>query len=118
MPINLTTLSLVESPVTQEEGRKILERDNYVCRYCGLDGRASFENALIMRVDFIVPRARKGKKDPNNLVACCAPCNTIKGTRKYLSLEQAKEFVLGQREQLRKSWESKIARPMAKAAKA
>jgi 5-methylcytosine-specific restriction endonuclease McrA len=118
MAISLTSLSIVDSPVTREEGRKILERDNYVCQYCGLDGRASFENALAMRVDFIVPRARKGKKDPSNLVACCTPCNTIKGTRVYASFDEAKAFILAQREQLRKSWESKTARPLAKAAKA
>ena len=117
MPISITTLSLVESPVTHEEGRKILDRDNYVCQYCGLDGRASFENALIMRVDFIIPRARKGKKDPSNLVACCGPCNTIKGTKVYASFDKAKEFVLSRREQLRKSWEAKVGGPMAKAAK-
>jgi 5-methylcytosine-specific restriction endonuclease McrA len=118
MPISLTSLSIVDSPVTREEGRKILERDNYVCRYCGLDGRTSFENALAMRVDFVVPRARKGKKDPSNLVACCTPCNTIKGTRVYASFDEAKAFVLAQRQQLRKTWEAKTARPLAKAAKA
>ena len=67
MPLSLTTLSLVESPVSMQEGLKILERDDYCCKYCGLDGRASFENALVMRVDFVHPRARKGKKDPINL---------------------------------------------------
>lgn len=118
MPISLTSLSIVDSPVTREEGRKILERDDYACQYCGLDGRASFENALVMRVDFVVPRARKGKKHPSNLVACCTPCNTIKGTRVYASFDEAKAMVLAQREQLRKSWEAKTARPMAKAAKA
>src|SRR5881396_4101915 len=60
MPLSLMTLSLVDSPVTLQEGVKILERDDYRCQYCGLDGRASFENALVMRVDFVVPRARKG----------------------------------------------------------
>ena len=118
MPISLTSLSIVDSPVTREEGRKILERDDYVCRYCGLDGRASFENALVMRVDFVVPRARKGKKDPSNLVACCTPCNTIKGTRVYKSFEHAKEYVLATREELQKAWEAKQARRAAKAAKA
>ena len=97
MPLNLVSLSLVDSPVTVEEGRKVLERDNYVCQYCGLDGRASFENALIMRVDFVVPRARKGKKDSGNLVACCSPCNTIKGTKVYPSFEDAKAQVLARR---------------------
>jgi len=80
MPLSLMTLSVVDSPVTLKEGLKILERDDYRCQYCGLDGRASFENALAMRVDFVVPRARKGKKEPSNLVACCTPCNTIKAT--------------------------------------
>jgi 5-methylcytosine-specific restriction endonuclease McrA len=115
MPISLVSLSLVDSPVTVEEGRKILERDNYVCQYCGLDGRASFENALVMRVDFVVPRARKGKKDPANLVACCTPCNTIKGTHVYANFENAKAHVLAKREELRKAWEGKTARPSHKA---
>ncbi len=114
MPLSLTTLSLVASPVTLQEGLKILERDGYCCQYCGLDGRASFENALVMSVDFVVPRARKGKKDPRNLVACCRPCNAIKGTRVYANLEEAKAFVLKNREALRKTWGSKTARPMTK----
>jgi hypothetical protein len=118
MPLSLMTLSVVASPVTLQEGLKILERDDHRCQYCGLDGRASFENALVMRVDFVVPRARKGKKDPGNLVACCTPCNTIKGTRVYASFDEAKAFVLKQREELRKNWESKTARPLAKSAPA
>jgi 5-methylcytosine-specific restriction endonuclease McrA len=112
------TLSLVASPLSLKEGLKILERDDHRCQYCGLDGRASFENALVMRVDFVVPRARKGKKDPSNLVACCTPCNTIKGTRVYVSFDAAKAFVLKKREELWKNWESKIARPLARSANA
>ena len=118
MPLSLMTLSVVDSPVTLKEGLKILERDDYRCQYCGLDGRSSFENALVMRLDFVVPRARKGKKEPSNLVACCTPCNTIKGTRVYANFEEAKTFVLKKREELRKNWESKTARPLAKAARA
>ena len=116
MPLSLITLSLVASPVTLQEGLKILERDDYRCQYCGLDGRASFENALVMSVDFVVPRARKGKKDPHNLVACCRPCNAIKGKRVYGSLEEAKAFVLKNREELRKAWETKTARAKATSA--
>jgi len=112
------TLSLVDSPVTVEEGRKILERADYRCQYCGLDGRASFENALVMRVDFVVPRARKGKKDPRHLVACCTPCNTIKGTRVYAGMDEARAFVLARRVELRNAWQSRTARPRAKSANA
>ena len=118
MPFHIKTLSIVDMPVSQAEGLKILERDNFCCQYCGLDGRASFENALVMSVDFVVPRARKGKKDPANLVACCRPCNTIKGTRVYKSFEDAKKHVLAQRETMRHSWEAKRARPAARAASA
>jgi len=116
MPLSLLSFSLVDSPVTPEEGRKILERDDYVCRYCGLDGRASFENALVLRVDFVMPRAHKGKKSPENLVACCTPCNTIKGTRVYAGFDEAKAHVLARREELRNAWQEKIARRKAKAA--
>ncbi len=38
MPLSLMTLSVVDSPVTLKEGLKILERDDYRCQYCGLDG--------------------------------------------------------------------------------
>lgn len=115
MPLNIMTMSLVDRPVSQAEGLKILERDQYCCRYCGLDGKASFENALVMSVDFVVPRARKGKKDPANLVACCRPCNTIKGTRVYANFDEAKKYVLAQREEMRRAWEAKRSGPTARA---
>ena len=54
MPLDITSFTLVDKPVTLQEGIKILERDGYRCRYCGLDGNASFENALVMSVDFVV----------------------------------------------------------------
>jgi 5-methylcytosine-specific restriction endonuclease McrA len=117
MPLDLMTLSLVSQPVTVEEGVRILDRDLYRCQYCGLDGMASFDNALNMSVDFVVPRARKGKKDPKNLVACCRACNMIKGRTVYANFEEAKAYVLKSREELRKTWEAKAAKAIAKAAK-
>lgn len=97
-------------PVTLKEGLKILDRDQFRCRYCGLDGMASFENSLVMTVDFVVPRARRGKKTPENLVASCRPCNVLKGRRAYSSFEEAKAHVLKRREELRKEWEATVAR--------
>ena len=118
MPFNFMTLSKVDMPVSQGEGLKILERDQFCCKYCGLDGRASFENALVMSVDFILPRAQRGKKDPANLVACCRPCNMIKGKRVYKNFEDAKQYVLARRQEMRQTWETKHSRPAAKAASA
>jgi len=51
-------------PLTSKEGHDILARDRYRCQYCGLDGMSNFENSLVMTVDFVVPRARKGGKKP------------------------------------------------------
>jgi 5-methylcytosine-specific restriction endonuclease McrA len=107
MPFNFMTLSRVDMPVSLAEGLRILTRDQFRCRYCGLDGKSSFENALVMSVDFVVPRARSGKKDPANLVACCRPCNMIKGKRIYKDFEDAKKYVLARREAMRQAWEAK-----------
>jgi 5-methylcytosine-specific restriction endonuclease McrA len=96
-------------PLTSVEGRKILERDQYRCQYCGLDGMASFENSLIMTVDFVHPRAHKGKKAPANLVTACRPCNVIKGYRVFKSLPEAKAYVLQRRAELQKEWEARRA---------
>jgi 5-methylcytosine-specific restriction endonuclease McrA len=111
MPIGkLLGLNRLAKPLTSAEGHKILERDRYRCQYCGLDGMANFENSLIMTVDFIHPRARKGKKDPANLAAACRPCNVIKGHRVFRDLEEARAFVLERREKLRKDWAARVAR--------
>ena len=118
MPLDLHTLRFVDRPVSKEEGIEILERDGYRCQYCGLDGMASFENALNMSVDFVVPRARKGKRDPRNLVACCRSCNMIKGTKIYRDFDDAKQYVLAQRETLREAWDDKKWQPASKSAKA
>ena len=108
MIFDLRTLKLVVKPLTQAEGARILERDHFRCKYCGLDGMASFENALVMSVDFIFPRAHKGRKRPENLVACCRACNVIKGRHIFKSFEEAKAYVLERRDALRKVWQSKL----------
>ena len=118
MPLDLTTFALIAKPVTLAEGVRVLERDQHRCRYCGLDGAASFENSLIMTVDFIHPRARKGKKDPVNLVAACRPCNVIKGRRVFAGLDDAKAYVLKRRTQLHKEWDANMAKLRTHAATA
>lgn len=110
MPIpDLLGLSRLAKPLTSAEGNRILERDHYRCQYCGLDGLANFENSLIMTVDFLHPRARKGKKIAANLVTACRPCNLIKGHRTFANFEDAKAYVLKRRMELQKEWESKTA---------
>ena len=105
-------------PLSWEEGHKVLERDRYRCQYCGLDGMSNFENSLIMSVDFVLPRARKGKKDADNLVSACRPCNVIKGNRIFKSFDEAKAYVLQRRAELHNEWETKMARLQSKSASA
>lgn len=95
-------------PLTLEEGMNILKRDRFQCKYCGLDGMASFENSLVMSVDFVIPRARKGKKDPRNLVAACRACNLLKGRHHFNSFEEAKDYIHKRREELRIEWEARM----------
>jgi len=106
----LLNLSGFDKPLASEEGHRILERDHYRCLYCGLDGMANFENSLIMTVDFVHPRARKGKKNQSNLVAACRPCNVIKGRRVFGNFEEAKAYVLQRRAELHKDWDTKMAK--------
>ena len=107
---DLVKLRRLAKPLTWDEGLNILERDRFRCQYCGLDGMASFENSLIMTVDFVIPRAHKGKKDSGNLVAACRPCNVLKGRRVFASFEEAKAHVLKRRTELRKEWEDRVTR--------
>jgi hypothetical protein len=63
MPISrLFGLTGLAKPLTSEEGRRVLERYQHRCQHCGLDGASSFENSLIMTVDFVHPRAQKGRR--------------------------------------------------------
>lgn len=61
--------------VTKRTRFEVLRRDNHACRYCGA---AAPEVALV--VDHVVPVALGGSDSPDNLVACCIPCNTGKAS--------------------------------------
>jgi 5-methylcytosine-specific restriction endonuclease McrA len=54
----------------------IYARDNHVCQYCG-DGFSTSE----LTFDHVIPVARGGRKDWENIVTCCIPCNRRKGGR-------------------------------------
>jgi hypothetical protein len=80
-----------------EEAEKIFKRDRYTCQYCGLDGLSSFENWMVMTIDHIHAYARGGSTKAENQVTACQPCNTIKGTRDFKTLADAKKFVQAKR---------------------
>ena len=54
----------------KQQRLRVLKRDGYICAYCG--GEAT-------QVDHVISRKAGGSHDLENLVACCAPCNSRKG---------------------------------------
>lgn len=58
----------------------ILQRDDYLCQQCLRDGRLTplkvrpYDHA----VDHIIPKAKGGTDDPDNLQSLCAPCHDAK----------------------------------------
>lgn len=64
---------------------RILARDGYRCRYCGLDGRDSFSNWLALSEDHLLPRTHPDRNTEEYRVTCCQFCN-VAGNR---YLEQA-----------------------------
>ena len=51
----------------------VLKRDGYVCHYCGNPGANE--------ADHIIPKAKGGGDEMDNLVACCRSCNLRKGKK-------------------------------------
>jgi 5-methylcytosine-specific restriction endonuclease McrA len=63
------------SQAYKKQRLRVLARDGYTCHYCGYTGDD-------MTVDHIV--SIKAGGDPislENMIACCKPCNSAKGSR-------------------------------------
>lgn len=53
----------------------IHKRDNFRCRYCGLDGTQSFASWLSLSWDHLLPKSNPGRDDPEYIVTSCMFCN-------------------------------------------
>ncbi|PAW27571.1 hypothetical protein BKC07_19150 [Peribacillus simplex] len=77
MVIDRTAGIVNSSLIHQFDIREIvLERDGYICKYCGGAGRT---------IDHVIPRSRGGKTTLSNCVCACKECNSNK---RNLSLEE------------------------------
>jgi 5-methylcytosine-specific restriction endonuclease McrA len=54
---------------------EILARDGYRCRYCDLDGVASFSNWLALSEDHLLPKGHPNRNKEEFRVASCMFCN-------------------------------------------
>ncbi len=91
--------------MTRQDAMKVFRRDHFTCQYCGLDGMNSFANWLVLTIDHIHPRAHGGPRKMDNWITACRPCNLMKGTRVFSSVEAAKKYILARREEWRQRFE-------------
>jgi hypothetical protein len=66
----------------------VLERDNYICQYCGI----GVDGLNPLHIDHLIPRRKGGTDELDNLVACCQKCNCKKAT-KTLKIEKYNEIL-------------------------
>lgn len=74
-------------PLKRSEAFAIFNRDNGRCKLCnsrvkfgGLNV-SPYETISSGAVDHVIPRARGGRNDPNNLQLTCRTCNSRKGAK-------------------------------------
>lgn len=63
-------------PISKKVRFEIFKRDGFQCQYCG-----KTPPEIVLEVDHIQPRKRKGKDNEENLITACFDCNRGKGCR-------------------------------------
>jgi len=94
---------------------EILKRDNFVCRYCGLDGK-QWPNWLYLSVDHLLPPGHPKREDAQYKVAACRFCNearnrtprSVEGKSPDQLVEEKKPDVLDAREEYKRFWEENV----------
>ncbi len=65
--------------------RGVLDRDAYICIYCGVTLGGRKRGRVVTKKDFtvdhIVPRSRGGRNTWGNTACACAPCNNRKADK-------------------------------------
>jgi len=55
---------------------KVHKRDNFKCRYCGVDGLQSFDVWLTLTLDHLLPKDHPNCNNQECMVTACHFCNT------------------------------------------
>jgi len=79
---------------------EILKRDNYKCRYCGMEVIPfnAFKTILtrnpknLATIDHIKPKSKGGELTLENSVTCCYRCNNILAN-KFETFEEKKKYI-------------------------
>ncbi len=101
------------------------KRDNFVCRYCGADGKQSFDVWLTLTVDHLLSKGHLERDNPDFMVTACHFCNTA--DNRYFDLAEQRglkfdgltpeelvaqrlPYVIRTRESYRQFWEANVHR--------
>ena len=93
----------------------VLKRDNFLCRYCALDGKI-WPNWLYLSWDHLLPPGHEDRDNEDYIVCACRFCNEacnrtdwdVEGKTPEQIVEQKKPFVLARREEYRRFWEKNV----------
>jgi 5-methylcytosine-specific restriction endonuclease McrA len=93
----------------------VLRRDNFVCRYCGLDGKI-WPNWLHLSWDHLLPVGHALRDDPAYIVAACRFCNEAHNRRTWdvdgrtpdELVTQKRPLVLEKREEYKDFWRRNV----------
>ncbi len=101
-------------------GRKIYERDNFTCQYCGIDGKKSFDVWLTLSVDHLLPVGHPDREEDAFKVTACRFCNeadnqyftkygfSFDGKKPEELIEQRRLYVQMRRDEYREFWEENV----------
>ena len=102
-------------------GHRIYERDDYICRYCGVDGKKSFDVWLHLSVDHLLPVGHPDRENDDFKVTACRFCNeadnqyftkyglTFDGLTPDQLVAQRLLYVQKVREEYRRFWEENVS---------
>jgi 5-methylcytosine-specific restriction endonuclease McrA len=102
----------------------VMKRDKFRCRYCGLDGTASFTNWLSLSRDHLLPKGHANRDNPEFIVTACSFCNwadnryfelakgrglSFEGLSQHELVRQRLPYVELARSAYREFWEQNVA---------
>jgi len=104
---------------------EVHKRDDFMCRYCGLDGAVSLESWLSLSRDHLLPKGHAERENDEFIVTACMFCNTadnryfenaeernlqFDGMTQEQLVVQRNEWVQRTRSDYRDFWEKNVAK--------
>lgn len=99
-------------------------RDDFTCRYCGLDGKKSLDHWLALSWDHLLPKGHPDRDQQDYIVTACSFCNTadnryfdfaeqrglvFDGKSPEEFVDQRKPYVMATRDRYRQFWVENVA---------